>query len=826
LLLKREENMPPTAAHLQLWYSQTFTSLQQRAVLAAAMLCLLTVLAPLRAQPPPTLTLTARVIALGIPGAGAVSPVGAFHAGGPIHDKPAFAAYTRPGRILDPARVLVASSSNFGAPIARPGESQGSVLSLDPSGALMVLPPEFARDGQQATALDGRVQLLTAQSNAFLNSVNTPGAATADLPPVSNPLGISINNGFGRLWFANASNGAASAGTLSIVDPGGQPLAGAPSRLSGGVFTDERTSRQPAQLIPGGLRTGAVATALLGMSPDGSKRAVFAVLTADGAVAQAHTEQAVDGLAPPGTIAGLARVTAAGAGLGQPMTLRAGMVFNWVPDRILYITDATTNTLVALKLVDDGQVFRVAEARAVPVIGLDMPVDLAAAVLETANPTLSSNSTLAGGSDLYVVNRGNGTIMRLRQDGTVLAIRQVMTEGRVLGAGQLNGIAVSPDAQRLWITVSGPVPGHEETSGGALLEVPAFGPGRAALLDGRGKASMAAELMEQGRTLFQTSFTPANGLGPLFNGRSCVECHAIPIAGGVAAEGVGVVLRIGQIRAGVFDPLSDHGGPVARARSVAEFGDPCAAVPGIPAAANVTSVRNASALFGLGLIDAIPDQDILGAAAEHDTRGRPNIVHDRSGREHIGRFGWKADTATLEQFVAGAFRNELGITSPLAPVDLVAPGRDCVERTDLKDDGSAVQAVVAYLRSLPPLPSAMPKTMSGEAAFTQAGCGGCHVPALPGISGEMVPLYSDLLLHDMGPALNDGVVQEAASGAEWRTAPLWGLHARRRFLHDGRATSVAAAILAHDGEGAPAARIFRHMLPEERKMLVAFLETL
>jgi len=570
-------------------------------------------------------------------------------------------------------------------------------------------------------------------------------------------------------WFANAPRGAAGSGTLSIVDPGGQPLAGAPSRLGGGVFAGELTGRQPRQLIPGGMSAGALATALLGMSPDGSKRAVFAVLTADGALAQAHTEQAVDGLALPGTVAGLDGIAGRGASAGQPVTLRAGMAFNWVPDRILYVTDPARNALVALRLADDGQVFRVTETRTIAVSGLDLPVDLAPAVPETANPTLASNTTLAGGSDLYIVNRGNGTLTRVRQDGTVLAVRRVSVNGATLGAGRLNGIAVSPDAQRLWVTVSGALPGHEDAPG-ALLEVPAFGPGR------------AASLVERGRALFQTAFTPADGLGPLFNGRSCLACHGIPTAGGVAPEGAGFVLRVGRRESGGgFDPLAGQGGPVARAHSVAELGEACAIAPGIPALANVTSVRSSPPLFGLGLIETIPEEAIL-AAARHGTRGRPNLVRDAEGIERVGRFGWKADTATLEQFVADAFRNELGITSPLAPVDLVAPVPGCNAGPTPKDDGGAVRAVAAYIRTLPLPPLSEPPRLAGQAVFTRAGCGACHLPALPGSEGEPMPLYSDLLLHDMGPTLDDGVRQGAANGAEWRTTPLWGLGARRRFL--------------------------------------------
>ena len=124
-----------------------------------------------QSSPAAPTALPARVVAVGIPGVAAVSPVGAFHAGGPIRDKPEFAAFTQPGRILDPNRVLVTSTSNFGAPLALTGAPEGSVLSLDPDGATLAVPAAFAAVGDQAIALNGRVQLFTAQSPAFLNSV-------------------------------------------------------------------------------------------------------------------------------------------------------------------------------------------------------------------------------------------------------------------------------------------------------------------------------------------------------------------------------------------------------------------------------------------------------------------------------------------------------------------------------------------------------------------------------------------------------------------------------------------------------------------------------
>jgi hypothetical protein len=384
-----------------------------------------------------------------------------------MHDKPEFAAFTRPGAVLDPARLLVASSSNFGAPLAQPDRPAGAILSLDPrTETPLVIPPTFAAAGGQATALEGRVQLLTAQSPAFVNRASNPQAVTGDLAPVSDPQGISLNNAFGRPWFANTPAGLHGAGVESVIDPDGRPLAGAPSQTAGGVFTGTVTNRT-VQQIPGALSSGAVGTALLGKSPDGGGRAVFAVVHADGSVIQVHVEKGVDGLAPAGTIQPL--------DTAQPPVTRLGIAFNWVPNPLIFVTDPLSNAVVVLALRDDGTLFRLASVTRFTPPELNLPVDLAPAVPEIANPGFSSNTTLAGGSDLYVANRGNGAIVRLRQDGTVVAVRQVEVPGLgPLGASRLNGIAVSPDAAHLWVTVSGAVPElpHAE---GIVVELPAFG---------------------------------------------------------------------------------------------------------------------------------------------------------------------------------------------------------------------------------------------------------------------------------------------------------------------------------------------------------------
>jgi CxxC motif-containing protein (DUF1111 family) len=303
------------------------------------------------------------------------------------------------------------------------------------------------------------------------------------------------------------------------------------------------------------------------------------------------------------------------------------------------------------------------------------------------------------------------------------------------------------------------------------------------------------------------------------------------VIGGRGADGLATVLRVGHLTGDGFDPLLDRGGPVARTRSVAELGIACRLTPGIPAGANVTSVRNSPPLFGLGLIDTIPDDAILAGAIDHDdgVHGRPNIVRDPDANERVGRFGWKAATASLERFVAEAFRNELGITSRLAAIDSPAPASDpadrCAGESDTpEDDGVLVEAVSAYVASLPaPRPVASGST--GESVFQRTGCASCHTPSLPAAGGD-IRLYTDLLLHDMGPALDDAVVQESAAGRDWRTTPLWGLSSRARFLHDGRARTLRAAILAHDGEAAHAVARFRELAGDELDELMTFLASL
>lgn len=437
--------------------------------------------------------LRGRIVAVGIPGAGSVSAVGTFLPGGPIHDKPALHVFTEPGRMLDPVRILVGSSSNFGAPLARTDQLPGSFLSIDPTGsATLVIPADFASAGGQASTLGGSVQVFSANNAAFLNSIANPNAATANFTGASNPMGVSMNWAFGRLWPVNAPTGLNGIGTSTILDPQGFGLAGAPNAKLGGVYAGNLTNRgaippSTSQVIPGGLNTGAVATAFMGVSPDGSKKAVFFVVEADGSIVQEHTGQGLDGLVDPGTIGSLIgrQDEGTGDGDGSPngVTPREGVVLNWTPTLNLFVSEPFDNSIAVLDIAPNATktVFTVTGIHRINSDTFNKPVDLAPMVDETDDTNFSSNTTLNEGSDIYVANRGDNTIVRMRQDGTIVAVRQVqLADGSPLGDARINGIATSPSSLEenatgtvIWVTVTGHLPGVAHSTG-AVLELPAF----------------------------------------------------------------------------------------------------------------------------------------------------------------------------------------------------------------------------------------------------------------------------------------------------------------------------------------------------------------
>jgi Di-haem oxidoreductase, putative peroxidase len=779
---------------------------------------------------PASTPLPAIVVATGIPGAGAIAQIGVFHKGGPF--AAGFAPFTQPGRILDRARLFVASTSNFGAPLARPFEAPGSILSLDVSTGLVVVPENFAATTDAnvivtptlpaAAAAGGKVILYTAQTPAFLNGRNNPGAVTKDLPSVSLPLGISFNNGFGRPWFANAPSGASGNGTISVTDPNGIGLLGAPDAVAGGVFTGNETNRvgTPA----GGLTAAAVATALATKSPDLliPQRAVFFAALADGRIDQVHVEKGVDPLVA-GVFSPLPVIDTATAESTDPDAVtRVGMTFNWVPTRILYVTDPLANRIVAVDISDEGTVsqavFTASNQRYLRSGFFDVPIDMTPAQPEVAARNFASNTTLGGGSDFYVLNRGNNSIVRMEQSGRVVAVRTI--ESSTTPGFRVNGLAVSEDGRTIWVTATTP------NRGGVVLQLSAFGAAPvtttmiAHAIDTQANGAIA-----QGASIFSQNLGPESGLGPLFNGQACDTCHNKLANGSDFAGGMGTtpdtfVRRAARVNEGGFDPLLGHGGPITRQRSIAEFGVPCGLSTGDPPQANTFSNRSAMTLRGTSLIDNIRVGDIEKAriAQPPDVRGRFNILVD--GR--VGKFGWKAHAATLVEFMGEAFRDEIGLTNPLAPTDLVSGCKASVQRPEA--DAVPLSSLVAFLNTIDPPSSASCRPSVGDTVFANLGCATCHTPSLPANGNATAAfLYSDLLLHEMGVTLADGFQQGSALGSEFRTAPLWRVSDRSHFLHDGRATSIVDAIRAHDGQAAGARDRYVALPPSDAQALLDFL---
>ncbi len=348
---------------------------------------------------------------------------------------------------------------------------------------------------------------------------------------------------------------------------------------------------------------------------------------------------------------------------------------------------------------------------------------------------------------------------------------------------------------------------------------------------------------DSGRVAFDSVFTPPIGLGPLFNADGCGECHEDPVAGGAGDE---IERHAAAFHATPpagtrpCDELVALGGPVFQQRvtpalraAVGIDSEP------VPPQATAIAGRSSPDIFGFGLLDAVPDSEIL-ARADPDDRdrdgisGRPNRFFD--GR--LGRFGRKALVPTLREFNDGATAIEQGVTNPVAADEGTLGGRPFPPGTDPTPEPElsreAIDLVDFFVRLLaPPAPLRLSReARQGRDAFASAGCDACHVPVLrtgdspiPALRHRAVAAYTDLLLHDMGPELAD-ICFANATPSEFRTEPLMGVRLMTRFLHDGRATTLEAAIELHAGEAARARDRFRALRAEERAAVVAFLKAL
>lgn len=397
-------------------------------------------------------------------------------------------------------------------------------------------------------------------------------------------------------------------------------------------------------------------------------------------------------------------------------------------------------------------------------------------------------------------------------------------------------------------------------------------------------AAPAAQALDKldlliGKALFNRAWVPApasttadDGLGPLFDARSCAACH--PKGGRAAAtfgadghlEGRGVVLMIGTPQ-GQGDPvygrrLQIDAVPGLKAEGVLGADDSplpdglrarrpqvSALAYGPLAPQSGLSLRVAPDLHGRGAMAQVPDAVLIAeeraqAAAGEGISGRARRVKGPDGRELIGRFGWKAIHPTLDEQIGEAFFLDMGLSSarfpepwgdctPAQAACRAAPHGGGLAKGEEEIGDQIFSRVVAYVAALPPSSGAADELThgaDGARLFAGAGCAACHRPELPTADGGTAQLFSDLLLHDMGAGLADAMPDPGAAPSEWRTAPLAGLsQALARdtgLLHDGRARNVKDAILWHDGEAARAAARFKALPEKDQAALLAYVSSL
>jgi CxxC motif-containing protein (DUF1111 family) len=398
-----------------------------------------------------------------------------------------------------------------------------------------------------------------------------------------------------------------------------------------------------------------------------------------------------------------------------------------------------------------------------------------------------------------------------------------------------------------------------------------------------------------GNRIFNTHWVAApasvdgfDGLGPVFNRVSCSGCHTRdgrgqpPNEPGGTLESMLVRISIpGQDEHGAVLPVPHYGdqlnekalpGVPAEGRTIVHYTEHEGRYPdgtryrlAVPAYefADLAfgawprdarfSPRVAPPIFGLGLLEAVPEAVVLAAADPDDAdgdgiSGRPNRVWDAvEGKTALGRFGWKANQPSLRQQNAGAALGDIGLTSSVFRRQNVADGQTAAAATpdarepELKDE--YLERLTFYVQALA-VPAARniddTQVHTGARLFEHAQCAACHLPTLktgdqptvPALGWQMIHPFTDLLLHDMGDDLADGRSDFEAGGNEWRTPPLWGIgltavvNRHTRFLHDGRARSLEEAILWHGGEAAQSRDSFMHMRKSERNALLVFLNNM
>lgn len=351
------------------------------------------------------------------------------------------------------------------------------------------------------------------------------------------------------------------------------------------------------------------------------------------------------------------------------------------------------------------------------------------------------------------------------------------------------------------------------------------------------------------REVFDEQEDIDEGLGPVFNARSCGECHANPISGGSS--------QVTELRAGHFNGFSfvDHpGGSLINDRGI----DPLIQER-ILAGNEVRTLRLSPSILGLGFVECVDDAVFSDLAHSQYLLSGGRIfgqvikvpLAEANGFMRVGRFGWKNQNASLISFAADAYLNEMGITSPLQPTENTSNGNSVAAFDTVpepEDDGDDIEKFAEFMRATkaPARDTELAATgnaLVGAQLFNQVGCAVCHTPTLrtapvgtvinggkftvpAALGSKIIHPFSDYLLHDVGTG--DGIVQNGGpfSRNKVRTAPLWGVRIRTRLMHDGASLTPRDAILRHDGEARYVINNFRGLSDAQKNQLLIFLRSL
>jgi CxxC motif-containing protein (DUF1111 family) len=370
----------------------------------------------------------------------------------------------------------------------------------------------------------------------------------------------------------------------------------------------------------------------------------------------------------------------------------------------------------------------------------------------------------------------------------------------------------------------------------------------------------AGDTFANDQNVYEENETVANGLGPVYNATSCVTCHQNPNSG--AASQV-TELRVGHNDAnGNFvNPtivINDGQNTITGRSIVNDRAIGPQAQENIPATENIRTLRAALNTLGDGFVEAIDDNTLIAIADRQPElshgRVRGEVVQapifEAPGQTRVGRFGWKDQHSSLLSFIADAYLNEMGITNRLRPTEVTQVLNTTTGINDQPDHlGLAdIDHFALFIRGtmVPPRDvtlAATPAAISGHQLFSQVGCGTCHVETIvtapvgtiidggmftvpPALGNKIIHPFGDYLLHDIGTG--DGIVQVGPQDTanKLRTAPLWGLRDKARFMHDLKSLSLEDAIRRHEGEAREASDRFRDLRPEEQVQLLTFLKSL